>query len=187
MILKMCTFLSWVIKVVLVCLFVLTQVSGNTTSVLYTSAVKPPKSSNILNYAGKTYYFSTAVKANFYGAFQFCRLQGMQLVSIMNDAENDRLGKFADEIGLKYEHFWTSGTNLANTQRFIWLSTGSAIVYSNWYPGEPTVHSSDGKDLTENCIEATRTGGPKGLYWNDRYCLDELSFICEKYRNECRK
>ncbi|XP_072397193.1 perlucin-like [Diabrotica undecimpunctata] len=180
MILKMCTFLSWVIKVVLVCFFVLTQVSGNTTSVLYTSAVKPPKSSNILNYAGKTYYFSTAVKASFDGASQFCRQQGMQLVSIMNKDENERLGKFTDEIGLNYEHFWTSGTKLANTERFIWLSTGNAIVYSNWYPGEPSVHSSDGKDLIENCIETLRIGGSQALYWNDRYCLDELSFICEK-------
>ncbi|XP_050514485.1 C-type lectin 37Da-like [Diabrotica virgifera virgifera] len=175
--------LFWFVNFLTVFLFAF----GVPEDVLFTSHVKKQKPTNYLNYAGKTYYFGNVFRANFYGAFQFCRQQGMQLVSIMNDAENDRLGKFADEIGLQYEHFWTSGTNLANPYRFIWLSTGSAIVYSNWYPGEPSGHSSDGKNLTENCVEATRLAGPKGLYWNDRYCFDELSFICEKYGNECRR
>uniref|UniRef100_A0A6P7GFP0 Uncharacterized protein LOC114341862 n=1 Tax=Diabrotica virgifera virgifera TaxID=50390 RepID=A0A6P7GFP0_DIAVI len=99
MILKMSTFLSWVIKVFLVCLFVWTQVSGDTSSVLYTSHVKPPKSPNIFNYAGKIYYFSTTIKANFYAAHHFCRQQGMQLLTINSDAENHKISEFATQIG----------------------------------------------------------------------------------------
>ncbi|XP_072397777.1 C-type lectin mosGCTL-7-like [Diabrotica undecimpunctata] len=185
MIFKMCTFLSWVIKVFLVCLFVLTQVSGNTSSVLYTSEVKPPKSSNILNYDGKTYFFSTSIKANFYAAHHFCRQQGMQLLTINSEAENHKISEFATNIGHGVETFWTSGTDLAKPKFFIWLSNGSPFTYQRWSNLEPTGLSGDGYRHIENCVELQRDSKLNDFTWNDRYCLDEMNFICEKYNTIC--
>lgn len=45
------------------------------------------------------------LQANFYRAVQFCRQMGMQLVSITNLAENNRLGKFVEEIGKFFTNF----------------------------------------------------------------------------------
>ncbi|KAJ8977875.1 hypothetical protein NQ317_016145, partial [Molorchus minor] len=142
----------------------------------FTSVVLQRKRTNYLNFAGKTYYFGTVFRANFYRAMQFCRQQGMQLVSIQSKAENDRLGRFAEEIGeAPHGHYWLSGTNLAEENQWIWLSTGNNFVYSNWHPGEPSGTGSS--NTSENCVEARHWG--KGFTWNDLRCNAELNFICE--------
>ncbi|KAJ8940569.1 hypothetical protein NQ318_012968 [Aromia moschata] len=136
---------------------------------------------NYLTFAGKTYYFGTIFKANFFRAMQYCRQQGMQLVSIPNQAVNDRLGKFAEEIGSHNGHFWTSGTNLGDVDQWMWLSTGNNIVYTNWHTGEPTLKNSVNE--SENCVEARHFG--KGFTWNDLRCEIEAYFICESFENTC--
>ncbi|KAJ8979613.1 hypothetical protein NQ317_010516 [Molorchus minor] len=124
---------------------------------------------------GRRIIFGTVFRANFYRAMQFCRQQGMQLVSIQSKAENDRLGRFAEEIGAPHGHYWLSGTNLAEENQWIWLSTGNNFVYSNWHPGEPSGTGSS--NTSENCVEARHWG--KGFTWNDLRCNAELNFICE--------
>ncbi|XP_056637527.1 perlucin-like isoform X1 [Diorhabda sublineata] len=52
---------------------------------------------NWFSFAGKTYYVDTVFKANFYKSLQFCRQQGMHLLSINSQQENDRIGKFIQD------------------------------------------------------------------------------------------
>ncbi|KAJ8940564.1 hypothetical protein NQ318_012963 [Aromia moschata] len=149
--------------------------SGANNDTVNSRLSKRSSSSNYLNFAGKTYYFGTVFRSNFYRAIQYCRQQGMQLVSIPTQAINDRLGKYIGEIGVGNGHFWTSGTNLADVNQWIWLSTGENFVYTNWHPGEPSYKNSD--NVTENCVEARHFG--KGFTWNDLNCFWEAYFICE--------
>ncbi|KAG5900637.1 hypothetical protein JTB14_005914 [Gonioctena quinquepunctata] len=144
------------------------------------SALSTRKQSNWLTFAGKTYYFDTVFKANFYRATQYCRQQGMHLLSISNQHENDRIGKFITDNGLTSGHFWTSASNLADPpHEWVWLSTGNHMIYTNWYPGEPNGNTN----TTENCVEV-RYWGSDGFTWNDLRCSAELLFICES-TNDC--
>ncbi|XP_056637528.1 perlucin-like isoform X2 [Diorhabda sublineata] len=132
---------------------------------------------NWFSFAGKTYYVDTVFKANFYKSLQFCRQQGMHLLSINSQQENDRIGKFIQDNGLGYGHYWTSATNLVGDNEWVWLSTGQNMRYANWYPGEPSGKNS--QNGSENCVEARHWAHPSGFTWNDIDCLTERYFICE--------
>ncbi|XP_072396192.1 C-type lectin mosGCTL-7-like [Diabrotica undecimpunctata] len=135
------------------------------------------KSPNWFSWGSKTYYVGTVFKVNFYKAFQFCRQQGMHLLSINSQPENDQIGKFIDDNGLAKGHYWTSASNQVGDGQWVWLSTGQDMLYTNWYPGEPSGKNS--KNTSEHCVEARHWAQPSGFTWNDIDCLSELYFICE--------
>ncbi|KAJ8940568.1 hypothetical protein NQ318_012967 [Aromia moschata] len=111
--------------------------------------------------------------SSYFRAMQFCRQQGMELVSIPTQAVNDWIARTAEELGLR-GNFWTSGTNLGDLNQWVWLSTGENVVYTNWYPTEPSNLVKD--NVTENCIEIRHFGE---FRWNDLSCRWDAYFICE--------
>lgn len=84
-------------------------------------------------------------------------------------------------LGLGHEHFWTSGTDLADEGNFFWMSTGRPITFTNWNAGEPNnFRYENGEE--ENCLELWNRDG-KGLKWNDSPCSFETYFVCEVQPN----
>jgi hypothetical protein len=79
--------------------------------------------------------------------------------------------------GLGHEHFWTSGTDLADEGHFFWMSTGRPITFTNWNAGEPNNFQYENGE-EENCLELWNRDG-KGLKWNDSPCSFETYFVCE--------
>ncbi|XP_057654301.1 perlucin-like [Diorhabda carinulata] len=155
----------------------LTVTLGNDSEFVSPVLTSKKNTPNWFSFAGKTYYVDTVFKANFYKSLQFCRQQGMHLLSINSQQENDRIGKFIQDSGLSYGHYWTSASNLAGDNEWVWLSTGQNMRYANWYPGEPSGKNS--QNNSENCVEARHWAQPSGFTWNDIDCLSELYFICE--------
>lgn len=80
-------------------------------------------------------------------------------------------------LGYGNEHFWTSGTDLANEGSFFWMSTGRPITFTNWNAGEPNNFVYENGE-EENCLELWNRDG-KGLKWNDSPCSFETYFVCE--------
>lgn len=79
--------------------------------------------------------------------------------------------------GYGNEHFWTSGTDLAEEGNFFWMSSGRPITFTNWNAGEPNnFRYENGEE--ENCLELWNRDG-KGLKWNDSPCSFETFFVCE--------
>lgn len=72
---------------------------------------------------------------------------------------------------------WTSGTNWAQNDTWVWFSNGYTAIYQNWDENEPNNEAYNGED--EHCIELRITASSK---WNDRYCSFENYFICEKVK-----
>lgn len=68
-------------------------------------------------------------------------------------------------------YFWLDGTDEYSEGRWEWASTGNALDYTNWYPGEP--NNGGGED----CL---MTGGTFGDFWNDSPCGTVYKFVCEK-------
>lgn len=82
-----------------------------------------------------------------------------------------------DFSGLGNEHFWTSGTDLADEGNFFWMANGRPITFTNWNAGEPNnFRYENGEE--ENCLELWNRDG-KGLKWNDTPCSFETYFVCE--------
>uniref|UniRef100_A0AAG5D6U7 C-type lectin domain-containing protein n=1 Tax=Anopheles atroparvus TaxID=41427 RepID=A0AAG5D6U7_ANOAO len=131
----------------------------------------------LLKLGEKRYYLSIFFKANWFKALQYCRFHGMQLASIQTQEENDRLEKYVKDYGLATEHFWTSGTDLAEEGSFFWVSNGRPLSFTNWNAGEPNnFRYENGEE--EHCLELWNRDG-KGLKWNDTPCSFETYFICE--------
>ncbi|KAL4711449.1 hypothetical protein ACJJTC_005573 [Scirpophaga incertulas] len=125
----------------------------------------------------KRYYLGIFFKANWFKAQHYCRFHGMHLASISSQQENDKLEQYVKDSGLGHEHFWTSGTDLAEEGNFYWMSNGRPLTYVNWNSGEPNnFRYENGEE--ENCLELWNRDG-KGLKWNDSPCSFETYFICE--------
>ncbi|XP_073840488.1 brevican core protein triforce isoform X2 [Musca autumnalis] len=131
----------------------------------------------LLKLGEKRYYLGIFFKANWFKATQYCRYHGMHLASISSQEENDRLEKHIKDFGLDGEHFWISGTDLADEGSFFWMATGRPITFTNWNAGEPNNYRYENGE-EENCMELWNRDG-KGLKWNDSPCSFETYFICE--------
>ncbi|KAF5299855.1 hypothetical protein FQA39_LY11392 [Lamprigera yunnana] len=131
----------------------------------------------LLKLGDKRYYLGIFFKANYFRATQFCRFHGMHLASISSQDENDKLEKYIKDFGLGHEHFWTSGTDLADEGKFFWMSTGRPLTFTNWNAGEPNNFVYENGE-EENCLELWNRDG-KGLKWNDSPCSFETFFVCE--------
>jgi hypothetical protein len=143
------------------------------------------------------------LQANWFRAAQYCRFHGMHLASISSQEENDRLEKHIRDFGMEFnsefnklniinflplslplfilglgnEHFWTSGTDLADEGNFFWMANGRPLTFTNWNAGEPNnFRYENGEE--ENCLELWNRDG-KGLKWNDTPCSFETYFVCE--------
>lgn len=85
--------------------------------------------------------------------------------------------EFLSAKGLGNEHFWVSGTDLADEGNFFWMANGRPITFTNWNAGEPNnFRYENGEE--ENCMELWNRDG-KGLKWNDSPCSFETFFVCE--------
>ncbi|CAH1130036.1 unnamed protein product [Ceutorhynchus assimilis] len=131
----------------------------------------------LLKLGEKRYYLGIFFKANYFRATQYCRFHGMHLASISSQEENDKLEKYIKDFGFGNEHFWTSGTDLAEEGNFFWMSTGRPITFTNWNAGEPNNFEYENGEQ-ENCLELWNRDG-KGLKWNDSPCSFETYFMCE--------
>ncbi|XP_073946940.1 uncharacterized protein isoform X4 [Choristoneura fumiferana] len=131
----------------------------------------------LLKTGEKRYYLGIFFKANWFKAQQYCRFHGMHLASIASQQENDQLEKYVKDSGYGREHFWTSGTDLAEEGNFFWMANGRPLTFVNWNAGEPNnFRYENGEE--ENCLELWNRDD-KGLKWNDSPCSFETFFICE--------
>lgn len=89
----------------------------------------------------------------------------------------DLILKKSIQSGYGNEHFWTSGTDLADEGNFFWMANGKPITFTNWNAGEPNNFRYENSE-EENCLELWNRDG-KGLKWNDSPCSFETYFICE--------
>lgn len=104
-------------------------------------------------------------------ANDFCRINGMELLTINNEEENRQVAAFTD----KYSSYCTwLGAKRLGTKPFLWNATGLALHYTNWAAEEPK-----SGDSQEQCIlmaEANRE-------WRTAECNERHFFICQEKKN----
>ncbi|XP_050511757.1 lithostathine-1 isoform X2 [Diabrotica virgifera virgifera] len=136
--------------------------------------VQSQPSLHLIVNGSKSYYIGDVFQGNFFRSEQFCRQHGMNLVSIGSSAENDFLKTIIVKEGDGSVEFWTSGTKLPDSNRWIWFTTGRTITYFNWLQRQPDAN----KDY--QCIQAKIINNL--LQWSNKDCWEEYHFICETTR-----
>lgn len=108
---------------------------------------------------------------NWFTASEICKAQGMQLLTIRNDEENQE----AITLGKKHNltKFWFGATDLGHENEYVWTDTGLKIGYSRWMDGQPDDSGHD-----EDCAEINFKWNTEPNVWNDAGCKDKGAFIC---------
>ncbi|XP_050518116.1 macrophage mannose receptor 1-like [Diabrotica virgifera virgifera] len=107
------------------------------------------------------YYIGYIFTGTWYQAMLHCNSLNMDLVSIETKQENDFLfNQMKALLGdLSEYQFWSSGTTLPY-DKWVWMTSGRPIFYTNWEAGEPN------NGPNEHCLEIKYIY-KRGLTWND--------------------
>ena len=113
---------------------------------------------------------------NWHTAYEICRSQGLQLLTLNNDEECEE----AYRLGRKYRpmtSFWLGASDIGHENVFVWMATGRTVISAQWGSRQP-----DNSDKSEHCIEVSYlwNGDPK---WNDVRCHYKKVFFCESVSN----
>lgn len=69
--------------------------------------------------------------------------------------------------------FWLDGSDSLIEGDWIWAESGQHMLYTNWYPGEP----SNSRHGTDDCLVLY---SPMAFGWDDQPCSRLNRFICER-------
>ncbi|KAF4519493.1 hypothetical protein B566_EDAN010102 [Ephemera danica] len=119
---------------------------------------------------GKYYYYDKSV-LSYFDALQFCRFNGMDLISIETQQEQDAVNVFLKSKGLSGAWVITSGNKIGSRCEYEW-ENGDTLSYkplpfTNWLPGEPATRT------LEDCLMLVLDK------WLDVYCTAVTYFMCE--------
>lgn len=118
----------------------------------------------------------TFAQVNWFQAQANCAAFGYTLVSITSEQDQRSLRSFLytvarDQQDLLGDSLWTSGTDLASANNWVWFSKGRAVNYRNFQNGLPGSSSID-----RHCLGIS---GITGLWVNEECSLPRY-FVCEK-------
>lgn len=121
-------------------------------------------------------YMACSDGATFNDAEVLCQAQGMHLVRVDDEAENNVTVELAAELG---SYVWLGASSLAEAGNYAWLDgteffrDGAAIdgVYQNFEPGQPV------EGVGRNCVQLHNSAaGP----WSNAPCSDVKPYVCER-------
>jgi Lectin C-type domain len=124
----------------------------------------------------KDYYLTTFFKANWIGAFNFCKSNGMELVNFRNAAEAQHFAQLFNVKGTTGELIYVDGiTNEIGSGE--WRHFGTGLMISEDFPwalNQPNNH------LKEHCL-VIRGNSPEdtNIFW-DFDCTDLYPFVCQQ-------
>ncbi|XP_047424118.1 collectin-12-like [Mugil cephalus] len=121
-----------------------------------------------LNYRDKCYFFSKDLHS-FDDAKTTCGSKSSSLLIISDMEEQKWLKKQISGKG----YFWMGLTDKQEENKWLWLD-GTEPAFTNWKPGQPD-NWGHGKEEGEDCAGLIHEG-----LWNDFFCEDLISYICEK-------
>ncbi|MBN3307370.1 COL12 protein, partial [Amia calva] len=119
------------------------------------------------SFRSKCYYFSTE-RLNFDEAKTYCEGKSSTLVVINNQEEQQWIRRQVAGKGF----FWLGLTDREEENTWKWVD-GTMPSFTKWKAGQPD-NWSHGHEQGEDCAGMIHEG-----YWNDFFCEEINSFICE--------
>ncbi|KAJ6660809.1 hypothetical protein lerEdw1_017435 [Lerista edwardsae] len=124
-----------------------------------------------IKFENSCYSFSTVLKnLNFDEAFEFCKKQGSNLLTIKDENENAFLLEELHSFGSSVEKIWLNIQFLAENNTVEWFD-GSPIHYSNWGIKKPELGQLKGNV----CIALRTMDG----VWQLSPCQEKKGFVCK--------
>uniref|UniRef100_A0A182WAZ6 C-type lectin domain-containing protein n=1 Tax=Anopheles minimus TaxID=112268 RepID=A0A182WAZ6_9DIPT len=109
--------------------------------------------------------------ADFFQAWQQCRLMGGQLAPIESEQENSQVVAAIRAVGDLRQQWIIGGTDVGFDGNFLWIGLNQQINYANFFDGEPNNHNGG-----EDCLTIGIAGTDK---WNDIPCHHrQIGFVC---------
>ncbi|KAM4606769.1 collectin-12-like isoform 2-T2 [Polymixia lowei] len=121
-----------------------------------------------VNYRDKCYYFSKELHS-FDDSKAVCESKSASLLIISDMEEQKWLKRQTSGKG----YFWMGLTDRDEENVWRWLD-GTEPSFTKWKPGQPD-NWSHGHERGEDCAGLIHDGS-----WNDFFCEDLISYICEK-------
>ncbi|XP_065075435.1 hepatic lectin-like [Ochlerotatus camptorhynchus] len=120
-------------------------------------------------------FFIPDIKANWYGAVEYCQRIGMRLVVVDSEAKHTEIVRLGIDTGTIGDSLWIGANDLALEGRVIWHATGRWVTFSKWKAGEP-----NNLREREHCVHMWYDPSRKILgEWNDALCTNSYYFVCE--------
>ncbi|XP_054083469.1 C-type lectin 37Db-like [Zeugodacus cucurbitae] len=127
---------------------------------------------NLFKKIGEKYYIVfTDVQMNWFAAVNLCQTYDSDLATINSETEMNDLNFYLTKNGHVGKYFWISGNDLADEGKFVSLTTGRAMIYSKFLPGQPDNYRD------EDCLHLKAFNNV--FYMNDQLCSDNGYPICE--------
>uniref|UniRef100_A0A182UZE9 C-type lectin domain-containing protein n=2 Tax=Anopheles merus TaxID=30066 RepID=A0A182UZE9_ANOME len=131
----------------------------------------------------KEYLFISTFNLSWHKAFEYCRGQGMFLVSIQNREELEAVKDTINMSGFwkknHYLHMWTSLNDIGEEGQYYWASTGTRTQLDLWRDTDPN-NSQHDTCTDEDCVALVHFRDLTVTYGlDDRACSSEFMFMCE--------
>ncbi|XP_053186721.1 macrophage mannose receptor 1-like [Scomber japonicus] len=118
------------------------------------------------NFCFKLFLESPSTWRTWYGARDYCRAIGGDLLSIHSAAELQLLPD-------RYHDVWIGLNAPDQMTGYVW-SDGSALQFQHWMEGEP-----NNKNNTESCVEVKLQNQDMGGSWKDIHCEMYQGWLCQ--------
>ncbi|KAF4517195.1 hypothetical protein B566_EDAN005627 [Ephemera danica] len=143
------------------------RILGESRDELKQEIITPKASLPTVHLATGVYLFLNKLM-NWNAARKFCKSNGMDLVSIENEAENTAIFNHAKSLP-GWHDAWTSGCYSSSRGAHVWERTGQTAKYFNWADQEPS-------DRTDGfCILVTN----HSQQWWDATKTAHIRAVCE--------
>lgn len=152
--------------------FQLALVINTVLSCIFAAFFEPPNTRMMV----KKYYLTKIFRADWMGAFNFCKNNGMELANFRNKNDFDNFTDlFVGDVTLpEKERIYIDGLGNLDGNAWHYFESGKLIDFAlPWRAGEP--NNAGGSEF---CTEMSFSNGFLGL--NDYDCRDSLRFICQE-------
>ena len=125
--------------------------------------------------------FSCLSQATWHDAFNHCKANGTQLVSVANRTDYHHLQTFIAKRLNCTEKFamWIGANDLATKGTFTWVDTGRRVQFTNWKPKKKLDNVRKARE--EHCIEVLYyLKRNYRWHWRKSECRRKRFYVCEK-------
>lgn len=123
------------------------------------------------------------VPQNWHTAFEICRAEGGELLSVHNDQEYEQVKVLANKYNTTNigPSIWLAANDLGQEGSFVWTMTGKRVSYAKFRPNQP-----DNSNGNEHCLEITWRWND--VAWNDTTCSTKFPYFCQRIPtcNSCK-
>ncbi|XP_023169285.2 C-type lectin 37Db-like [Drosophila hydei] len=118
------------------------------------------------------YYFIWHTNVSWFNAIHICRRLGGDLALIESASEMQSISNYLISQGYGNTWLWTSGNDLVQNRKFLSVTSGMPLPYTEWSGGQP-----DNAGGNEHCVHLWLRNN--SFRMNDWICSSPAQVLCQ--------